>query len=377
MKVSEAGNIAGYAYHHGEASAIDAMVGMAQDWSNNAPLFDGHGNFGSRKVPEAAAARYIFVTLSKNFSTYFMDTDIAPKSPNDENPEPMFYLPTIPWVLVNGVRGIAVGFATNILPRSPKDLARAVKNYLNGKAIGELKPSFPDFRGTVENVGGNSWKIRGTVTETGAFGFRITEVPYGTDRASMVETLIELCDSGKINDFDDDCNDAGFDFKIKVSKAQKEEILKQGALKVFKLETQVTENLTTVDHTGKLRIFKSADEIVKYFVDYRITKFEESINRDISKISNKISQLQMKRLFIQSILAKKIDLTKVSKSELISWIHVNISREEFAEGFVNIPIYQLTADNVKKLEGDILESQQSLERVREETPKSRYISKLK
>lgn len=126
IKVAElGGGLAKLNYHHGEGSAQGAAVGLASDWNNNAPVFTGHGNFGSRLVPEAAAPRYIFASLSENFKKYFVDTEVAPKSNDPENPEPAHYLPIIPWVLVNGISGIAVGFKTEILPRSIKYLTSA------------------------------------------------------------------------------------------------------------------------------------------------------------------------------------------------------------------------------------------------------------
>jgi len=121
VKVAElGGGLAKYNYHHGEDSAMGAVITLTADWNNNCPVFTGHGNFGSRLVQEAAGARYIFCTLSPEFKKYFIDNEVTSKSPDPENPEPAYYLPTIPWVLINGTQGIAVGFACNILPRSVK-----------------------------------------------------------------------------------------------------------------------------------------------------------------------------------------------------------------------------------------------------------------
>lgn len=115
-------------YHHGDASLNDAINKMAQTFNNNLPLLSGEGSFGSRLVQEAAAARYTFVRLNDNFNKYFVDTDILLAGEDPEDPEPRFYLPTIPWVLVNGISGIAVGFATEIQPRNPEQLQKDRKS---------------------------------------------------------------------------------------------------------------------------------------------------------------------------------------------------------------------------------------------------------
>ncbi|MBT6072286.1 MAG: DNA topoisomerase, partial [Euryarchaeota archaeon] len=95
-------------YHHGDASLNEAITKMVQSHSNNISLLQGEGSFGSRLVPDAAAPRYTYVKMSDNFDKFFADTMVADRAIDPEDPEPAFYLPIIPWVLVNGVKGIAV-----------------------------------------------------------------------------------------------------------------------------------------------------------------------------------------------------------------------------------------------------------------------------
>lgn len=378
VKLSElGGGLAKFNYHHGEVSAQSTAVGMAQTWSNNAPLLEGYGNFGSRKIQEAAACRYIFASLSKNFDKYFKDHDVCPVSPDPENPEPMFYLPTIPWVLVNGVSGIATGFATKILPRSPLDLTNAVKKVLKNPntKIENIKPSFPDFVGDVIHVTENTWKVRGIIEEVGAFYYKISEVPYGDDRAGIVEFLNSLIDDNKINDYDDNCSDKGFEFVVKVSRAQKEAIEKD-PIKFFKLEKQVTENLTMIGHDGKIKCFDDIDSVIKYFVQYRLTKVEESMKLELTNFNNQLRILNDKIRFIESVLNQKINFHKLNKTELVDWIVANITAAEYGKSFINIPIYQLTNDSIKTLQNEIEDIKKSIEFIESDTPTARYLRML-
>ena len=222
VKLSDLGGISKYSYHHGETSAIGAAIGLSQAWSNNATLFDGHGNFGSRLVQESAAPRYIYASLSDNYKKYFRDTEVSPVAFDKENPEPAFYLPIIPWVLVNGISGIAVGFKTDILPRQISDLVAATKACVKNpdeflKADAPIKPSFPDFKGTVTQLSSNQWKTSGIISYVGKNYFSITEVPIGYDRASYVELLNSMIDKDLIRDYEDCCSKAGFGFNVKVS----------------------------------------------------------------------------------------------------------------------------------------------------------------
>lgn len=379
VKLADLGSISRYNYHHAESAAQQTAVGMSQMWANNAPIFDGHGNFGSRKVQDAAAPRYIFSTLSKNYEKYFTDSAVCPVSPDPENPEPMFYLPTIPWVLVNGVAGVATGFATKILPRDPDNLVSLVKKVIKNRkySCGIVPPKFPDFKGSVDHVEGLTWKIRGIIAEEGSFGYRITEVPYGEDRAGYVSILNDLCDKNIISDYDDNCSDKGFEFFVKVSRAQKEEIKAKDPIKVFKLERQVTENLTMIGHDGKIKIFDDIDSVIKYFVEYRITKVAEGIDLDIKTLDQKIVVADDKIKFIKDCITGKISFGKLKKADLLDYIAKNITIEDHGKEFVNIPIYNLTGDVVESLENGIESMHFDLSKLKDETPEGRYIEMLK
>ena len=371
-----AGSLSGYEYHHGEMSAQAALSGMAMAWDNNAPLFEGHGNFGSRKIQEAAAARYTFVNLSKNFATYFVDHEVAPQS--IDNPEPAHYLPTIPWVLVNGVRGIAVGFATLILPRSPSELVAAIKKLISNPEakLKPILPSFPDFVGEVESLGGNTYKIKGIVEKSGPIQYTIKEVPFGYDRETVINYLNKLVDDNQIVDYDDNCSDKGFEFVIKVTRIQRDSIDKD-PLKFFKLEKQVTENITVIGYDGSLKQFDTAEELIRYFFKYRLTKIAEKIQYEIDAASNTLLRLKCKLKFVQSVISGKLDLRKSSKVDLLKFISDNITAEEFGKQFVNIPVYSFTTDMVEELESEIEELKKLIETLNNTTPESRYSTLLK
>lgn len=378
VKNADLGAISKFEYHHGESSAQAAVAGMAQSWANNAPIFVGHGNFGSRKVQEAAAARYIFCTLSPNYDKYFKDHEVCPSNPDPASPEPEFYLPTIPWVLVNGIRGIAVGFATNILPRDPDLLSKLVKKVIKDPEckIGIVPPKFPDFRGTVEHVSDLTWKIKGAVEDVNSTTLRVTEVPYGEDRSGYLTILNDLCDKNIINDYEDKCSGDGFEFIIKCSRAQKEDLIKKDPVKVLKLERQVTENLTMIGHDWRVRCFDDVESVIKYFVSYRLGKVAESIALEISKQKNKISVAEAKAKFIKACISGEIDFMKLKKADLILEIERQITTEEYGRDFVNIPIYNLTKDSVEALENSVEGMRHELEILESTTASQRYLSYL-
>jgi len=326
VKLNDLGSISKFNYHHGETSAMSAAVTLTADWNNNCPIFTGHGNFGSRLVQEAAAPRYIFATLSPQFKKIFIDEEVAPKSLDVENPEPRYYLPIIPWVLVNGISGIAVGFATDILPRSIEDLVYATKSYIkNSSKFLEknepIPPTFPHFHGTIaqESETGLNWSTTGIIEYIGKYQYKISELPIGYDREAYVNLLNKLIDSDLIKDYEDGCSEAGFGFTIKTTLAQKTEIDKD-PIKYFKLKKLHSENLTTLGSDGKLKIFKSVSELIAYFCDYRLTKFSDKIDYDKEKIIKEIGFNSNKQRFISAVINDEIPFKEITKKDMLEFI---------------------------------------------------------
>lgn len=355
IKVADLGGISDIGYHHGETSAQAAAVNMAAPWQNNVPVLQHHGNFGSRLVRASAAPRYIFASVGGAYEKYFVDTLVAPKNTDPDSPEPLHYLPQIPWVLVNGVEGIAVGFAVKILPRSPKDLKAAVTKVIQGKKIpNTITPTLPDFKGEV--LKGDSdlqWVVRGVIEEAGVYGYTISELPIGVDRETYVTFLDKLCDEDKIKDYDDLCDDSGFSFKIKVSAAHKRAI--KNPHKFFKLEKSYTENLTTIGHDGKLKVFDSVADLIRYFVDYRTKMYGERIKKELSLVSGKINRIHCKIEFVKMVINGKINLKRTSKDELVKKIQKTLTKEpDIIKSLISIPIYNFTTDMVSAMMNEMV-----------------------
>jgi DNA gyrase/topoisomerase IV subunit A len=356
VKVAElGGGLAKYNYHHGEDSAMGAVITLTADWNNNCPVFTGHGNFGSRLVQEAAGARYIFCTLSPEFKKYFIDTEVTTKSPDPENPEPAYYLPTIPWVLVNGTQGIAVGFACNILPRSVKDVSAAVKKYLKDpkkflKAQESIAPTFPHFRGAVlqDDINPATWFTEGLVEYAGKLTYRISELPVGYDREKYVEFLNGLLDSDVIKDYEDNCSEEGFCFDVKVTALARDKI-DSDPIKFFKLRKSHTENITTLDIKGKLKLFSGIADLIAYFCDHRLEKFGEKIAYEKKELTDQINLMSDKIKFIKMVIDRKIDFRTLNKTQLLEVISTKITEAEYGKSFIAIPLYSCTTDAVESL----------------------------
>lgn len=380
VKVADLGGISKHNFHHGEKSAVDAAIGMAQSWNNTAPLFEQHGNFGSRLVPASAGPRYIHVSLSKTFKKFFSDTEVAPLAFKSDNPEPAFYLPTIPWVLVNGIGGIAVGFKAEILPRALADVINATKAYLKAPeaflaANALIPPTFPSFTGKTTAKGLSQWVTQGIVKFVGKNTYSITELPVGYDRETYVTLLNELIDKELIKDYEDECSKLGFGFRVKVTVAQKA-VIDNDPIKYFKLEKTHTEILTTMGINGKLKIFQSVAELVGYFCDYRLTKFGDKIEYDKAEVRHSIAVMIDKRRFIQDVVDDKLVFKNTTKADMLAYIETHITPHEYGQGFIRIPLYECTQDQISKLDADIIDLKASLVGMGTLTPEKLYATRL-
>jgi DNA topoisomerase-2 len=381
-KVADLGSISSLGYNHGEASAMAAVVTLTSPWANNCPIFSAHGNFGSRLITDAAAPRYIYASLSPEFKKYFLDSEVAPKSSDPDSIIPAHYLPTIPWVLVNGVEGIAVGFATKFLPRSIKTLVGEVTRCLKdpiayAKANKDIVPTYPDFRGTVtKGDETNQWLTTGIVEYIGKYTYRISELPIGYDRESYISVLHDMIDTDKAKDFDDECSEAGFGFTVKLTPSQKEKA-ELDPIKYFKLVKPKTENLTTIGHDGQLKIFDSPSQLVSYFVEYRLTKFSDKLDYQKKNILLDIEEMQDRVKFINDVINHKIDFRVLSKTELLSYIDAKITVQQWGKAFINIPLYNCTKDSIESLMKKINDADLEYKELLTETPLSRYLKVIK
>lgn len=377
-KVSDLGGISKFNYHHGESSAMGAAVTLTAEWNNNVPLFQGHGNFGSRLIQEAAAPRYIFASANPEINKYFSDFEVCDKNSDEDSPEPQTYLPNIPWVLVNGVEGIAVGFACRYLPHSPVDIAKACQLAVKGKLKDDyvIPVTFPGFRGEVIQESATKVVTRGIVTRVKRNMWQITEAPWGYDRDQMFNQLDKMMADGKIVDFDDDCNDTGFNFLVKLDSACDVKCQKD-PIAYFKLEKAFTENYTALDETGKLRLFQSKPEIIRTFVEYRVKKIGDKIQYDIKEVSSKLTWAMLKLNLIGDVLERKIDLLAMKKADLIAYtVDEYAASEENAAKLTQIPIVDMTTDKLADLRLEIAKLGAALEDLRQLVPTDVYTARL-
>ena len=374
------GIISDYGYNHGEGSAAGAGVLMAAEWNNNLCLIEGRGSFGTRLIQEAGAPRYVYTKLHDNFNKYIKDIDLSPVHEDPEHEPPAFYLPVIPLVLVNGTKGIATGFATNIIPRDPLSIIASCKEYLSkGKITKQPKIKFPEFKGTVQDgEEPNKYNVTGLYEKKGKTQLTITEVPYGFDREGYIKVLDRLEDDGEIVGYDDLCDKSGFCFEVKLKQNTSASWNDAKIIQKFKLNKAISENLTVIDHDGKLREYKDPRELIKDFCDYRLSVLQARIDLQIKNISEKFRWLNVKMSFIQAVLDDKIVFKNKKKKQIVDQMvdaDIQIINDD-SDRLLRINIMSLTDEMVKALAKDIKEAQKELKFWKSTTPAKQFITDI-
>lgn len=348
---SIAGGVADLGYHHGEGSAQDAGALMANTWNNNYPILDGQGNFGSRLVQKAGASRYIFARVGKNFYDIYKDTEYAPEHKDEEHDAPAFYLPIVPMVLINGIKGIATGYATDILPHDLASVKKCVIQALEGQEVSEPTVAFPEFRGKVVPVDGR-YELHGTYKFTSRSQMMITEIPYKYDRLAYVTLLDKLEDAGFIT-YTDECSEEGFGFKVKFRKeynlGETEEERHAKIMKDFGLIERRSQNITVIAENGKLRVYEKASDLIKDFVEIRKTYVLVRINGKIKETEAAFKLALAKAKFIKDVIDGVCIIQGKTRKQLVNEVGQNPVYGEFAEKLVAMNIFHMTSDEAKKL----------------------------
>src|SRR5574343_364167 len=375
-KVAQLGSLVSgeMSYHHGESGVADVISKMAQDFtgSNNINLLVPEGQFGNILSPIPSAPRYIFTYLSDNFRKLFKkEDDLILEFLYDDNEkiEPKRYIPIIPMVLVNGTKGVGTGYASKVFNYNPKDIKQDILCALNGKKRVKLTPFYKDYTGTIsQGENANQWLFKGKLEVVNSTVIKITELPIGVYQDDYLEVLKKLKEQGLIKDYDD--NSTVKDrFNIEISVPRTTSSMSIDKLyETFKLISKDTENLTLWGVDGKLKIFNSTTEIIDYFIEYRLIKYEERRIALLKQSTDTIFDLEQKIRFINFYLKNHKVFKESSKKELIELLEKN--KFVYIDKLLNMNIWNLTKDKIEQLQKDLDDEKVIKNKLESETPKN-------
>ncbi len=286
------GEVLGKYHPHGDSSVYGALVRMGQNWNMRYTLVDGQGNFGSVDGDSPAAMRYTECRLSKMGEHIMddLDKDTVDMVNNfdDSLVEPSVMPTKVPNLLVNGGNGIAVGMATNIPTHNLGEVIDGCCAYIDNPDIDtdglmqHIKaPDFPTgayiygiqgVKDAYETGKGRIVLRAKAEIETGESHDKIvvTEIPYGVNKAQLIEYIAELVKEGKldgISNVNDETGRQGMRIVVDVKRDANANVILNKLFKMTALQSSFSVNCIALVK-GRPRLL-SLKDCVKYFVEHR------------------------------------------------------------------------------------------------------------
>ncbi len=394
------GDVLGKLHPHGDQSVYDAMVRMAQNFTLRYPLVDGHGNFGSRDGDGAAAMRYTEARLTP-ISRLLLDeidmgtVDFVPNY-DGSSEEPKLLPARLPFVLLNGASGIAVGLATEIPSHNLTEVASAavalIKNpKLSHDELVAMIPG-PDFPGGGQIItpaaqiseiyqnGRGSIKVRARwkIEELarGQWQLVVTELPPGTSAQKILEEIEELTNPkvklGKksltpeqmatkqtlLTVLDTVRDESGRDAPVRLvfepkSKNQDQEEFSNLLLAHTSLETNAPVNLVMIGADGRPRQ-KGLGEILNEWIGFRFTTVTRRTQHRLGKVDDRIHILEGREAVLLNI-DKVIKIIRESDEPKPALMDAFRLSERQAEDILEIRLRQLARLEAIKVQQELAE----------------------
>ncbi|MBD3561647.1 DNA gyrase subunit A, partial [Planktothrix sp. FACHB-1355] len=315
------GEVLGKYHPHGDTAVYDALVRMAQDFSMRSPLINGHGNFGSVDNDPPAAMRYTECRLHA-LTTEAMLRDIEAETVDfgdnfdGSQQEPLVLPARVPQLLLNGSSGIAVGMATNIPPHNLGELIDGLVALIHNPEITDIElmkyiPG-PDFPTGSQILGTSAIKEayttgRGSITMRGVAKIEtieqrgrpdreaiiITELPYQTNKAALIEKIAEMVNDKKLEgiaDIRDESDRDGMRIVIELKRDAYPRVVVNNLYKQTPLQSNFGANmLALVNGEPQLLTLK---QFLNVFLDFRIECVTRRTQHELRKAEERDHLLQ-------------------------------------------------------------------------------------
>lgn len=305
-------------YIHGDASASETLSHMAAPYCNNVPLLYGIGAFGTKVGPKSwGAPRYTYVKkYSITNALVYPDFNIIPLKENYDGSvmEPVNFLPLIPLVLLNGISGIAVGWSTDILPRTLDDIITATIAAIDDKKIPTLVPKFDFLNCTSRSLGNNSWEFTGKVRIDGNTVW-VEELPPDLSLEKFKARLNKFEEEESIQTYIDRSTKT-INIEVKFKRGTINKWSEETAINFLKLRSTTTERIVVLDWDGNsIKQYDSAETVVKDFVTWRLKFYANRYQLMIDELTSQLNYaFALKACFtgkLPGFLSKALNKTEI------------------------------------------------------------------
>ncbi len=372
-------------YHpHGDSSVYDALVRLAQEFTINFPLVDGHGNFGSVDGDSAAAMRYTEARLTKLAAEMLKDldketVDFIPNFDGSEE-EPTVLPARYPNLLVNGADGIAVGMATNIPPHNLAEVIDGTIAMIDNPDITvdelmEVIPA-PDFpaggiimgRSGIKKAyrtGQGNIVIRSKceIEEYGTGGntrsrIVVTEIPYQVNKAQLVKTIADMVNDKKIEGISDIRDESGRDgmrIVIEIKKDANAQVVLNTLYKKTKLQTSDGIILLALVENGTEPKTLNLREILAHYLNHQKEVITRRTRYELGKTEERahiIAGLVLALANVDEVI-RIIKASADKNAAVVGLTSAFALDEKQANAILEMRLQRLTSLEVEKLKDEL------------------------
>ncbi|TFH02341.1 MAG: DNA topoisomerase (ATP-hydrolyzing) subunit A [Calditrichales bacterium] len=375
------GDVIGKYHPHGDVAVYDTVVRMAQNFSLRYPLVDGQGNFGSIDGDPPAAMRYTEIRLQKIANEMLNDLDKGTVDfvPNYDGSltEPVIFPALLPMLLLNGTSGIAVGMATSIPPHNLGELIEAFTYFIDNRnvTVADLMkimpgPDFPtggyifgqNMIRTAYETGKGSFVVRAkAVVETDNKGRQkivVTEIPYQTNKAKIIENIAELVKGKRIegiSDLRDESDRDGLRIVIEIKKDEIPEVILNSLFKHTQLQSSYSIILLAIANQQPKQF--TLIDYFNYFLGHRKEIIRRRSIFELDKAEKRAHIIEGLKIALSKLdLVIKIIRTSKNRLEARNNLTEKISLTQLqADAILDMQLYRLTGLEIEKLENEYID----------------------
>ncbi|MEG4518422.1 MULTISPECIES: DNA gyrase subunit A [unclassified Microcoleus] len=375
------GEVLGKYHPHGDTAVYDALVRMAQDFSMRERLINGHGNFGSVDNDPPAAMRYTecrLTALTSDSMLRDIDSETVDFGDNFDGSqqEPLVLPARIPQILLNGSSGIAVGMATNIPPHNLGEIIDGLVALIHNPAITDLElmqyiPG-PDFPTGGQILGRSGIRDayttgRGSITMRGVASIEtiehpgrpdkeaiiITELPYQTNKAALIEKIAELVNDKRldgISDIRDESDRDGMRIVIELKRDAYPRVVLNNLYKQTPLQANFGANMLALVN-GEPQLL-TLSQFLNVFLDFRIETITRRTQYELRKAEERDHLLQGLLIALENLdaiihLIRAAADSAAAKQELMD--NYGLSEQQ-SDAILQMQLRRLTALEAQKIQ---------------------------
>ena len=373
-------------YQHGDASLNSTIVTLSQDFSFNLPPLYIDGQGGSLRSQDSASPRYLYVRHSKYSDIWKTDYDLLEFEEDEgQSVEPKYYLPIIPVLLCQRQEGMAPGYRFSNMSYNPLDVIKACIEFINKKYKEGSLENFT-IKPYIRTIDKKQWKYEdGHWVNRGEFTWddkkreiKVTNLPYDMTFDSFEKLLNKLAENEDIREWKDMSYNGTIDYRIDCKKGKWAGTLKVKGVNE-KIETKLKlkkivpdDLLWVVDENKKIQHFNTPQELIEYFVKFRITKYKERKKRLVKIIQERVDRNDELVKFINLVCNGKLKIRNRSKKE----IKVDMDAVKLPMELISTPMSKVTIEERDELLKQNEELKKELEYIKNTTENQMYLNDL-